>query len=133
MKSPDATMRSTCAAALLQFLLDWPLQDHRLTQHLEFVLGNLSFELEDGRLQARALHQAPVISFAIAVLRSLVAGRKMIPFTGRIFDHQGASCLIDVTCAGVGVCGGDDQQVSSRSCGLAVCGVLCAACAAAAT
>lgn len=56
VKSPDATMRSTCAATLLQFLLDWPLQDHRLTQHLEFVLSNLSFELEDGRLQARAVY-----------------------------------------------------------------------------
>lgn len=51
MRSPDASLRSTCAAALLQFLLDWPLQEHRLGQHLQFLVSNVSFELEDGRLQ----------------------------------------------------------------------------------
>lgn len=53
VQNPDSSMRSSCAAALLQFLLDWPLKDHRLTQHLEFILSNLAFEIEDGRLQAR--------------------------------------------------------------------------------
>lgn len=73
MKSPDATLRAACAAALLQFLLDWPLQDHRLTQHLEFVLGNLSFELEDGRLQARAIHSIlpQVLCVSCVVFRAI--------------------------------------------------------------
>jgi hypothetical protein len=51
VKSPDASLRATCSATLLQFLLDWPLQEHRLLQHLHFLLSNLSFELEHGRLQ----------------------------------------------------------------------------------
>lgn len=51
VRSPDAALRGTCAAALLQFLLDWPLQEHRLAQHLQFLVANISFELEDGRLQ----------------------------------------------------------------------------------
>lgn len=53
VRSPEAALRGTCAAALLQFLLDWPLQERRLQQHLQFLVSNLSFELEDGRLQVR--------------------------------------------------------------------------------
>jgi hypothetical protein len=42
-----------CASTLLQFLLDWPLEEKRLSQQLEAIVANLSYEHEDGRLQVR--------------------------------------------------------------------------------
>lgn len=51
VQNQSAPLRAMCAAALLQFLLDWPLHERRLSQHLEFLLSNLSYDHEDGRLQ----------------------------------------------------------------------------------
>ena len=56
VQSQSAPLRSLCASALLQFLLDWPLEERRLKQHLEFLFSNLDYEYEDGRLQVCALH-----------------------------------------------------------------------------
>ena len=53
VRSANASLRGMAASALLQYLLDWPLEERRLKQHLHFAVANLAYELEDGRLQAR--------------------------------------------------------------------------------
>jgi U3 small nucleolar RNA-associated protein 20 len=47
-----AQVRQLAAAALLQFLLDYPLGEKRLRGHLHFLLANLGYEHEAGRLAA---------------------------------------------------------------------------------
>lgn len=49
--------RATAAAALLQFLLDYPLSPARLQGHVAFLLTNTAYEHETGRLQALELLQ----------------------------------------------------------------------------
>ena len=39
-----------CAQILLQFLLDYPVGEKRLDSHLQFLLANLAYEHETGRL-----------------------------------------------------------------------------------
>jgi hypothetical protein len=51
VQSASAPLRSMCAASLLHFLLDWPLEERRLKQHLEAIVANLGYAYEDGRLQ----------------------------------------------------------------------------------
>jgi hypothetical protein len=51
VQSASAPLRAMCASALLQFLLDWPLDERRLRQHLEKLVSNLGYEHEEGRLQ----------------------------------------------------------------------------------
>ncbi len=43
------------AQILLQFLLDYPVGEKRLDSHLQFLLANLAYEHETGRLAVRAL------------------------------------------------------------------------------
>jgi hypothetical protein len=57
VKSHAAPVRTLCAAALLSFLLDYPLGPARLDAHLRFVLTNLGYEHETGRLQALEMAQ----------------------------------------------------------------------------
>lgn len=45
-------MRATASAALLQFLLDYPLSPSRLQGHMVFLLTNTGYKHEEGRLQA---------------------------------------------------------------------------------
>jgi hypothetical protein len=50
-------MRAAAAAALLQFLLDYPLGSGRLRGHVQFLLANAGYEHEEGRLQALEMLQ----------------------------------------------------------------------------
>jgi hypothetical protein len=45
-------VRATASAALLQFLLDYPLSPSRLQGHMVFLLTNTGYKHEEGRLQA---------------------------------------------------------------------------------
>lgn len=56
-RSHLAPVRSTAAAALLQFLLDYPLSPSRLQGHMLFLLTNTAYEHEEGRLQALEMLQ----------------------------------------------------------------------------
>lgn len=56
-RSHSAPMRAAAAAALLQFLLDYPLGSGRLRGHVQFLLSNTAYEHESGRLQALEMLQ----------------------------------------------------------------------------
>ena len=45
-------VRELCAQALVQFLLDYPLGERRLQQHLEALAANLEYQHASGRLSA---------------------------------------------------------------------------------
>lgn len=49
VRSQAAPVRQLCSSVLLQFLLDYPVGDRRLQQHLHFIITNLSYEHETGR------------------------------------------------------------------------------------
>lgn len=49
VRSQAAPVRQACSALLLQFLLDYPVGERRLQQHLNFIITNLSYEHETGR------------------------------------------------------------------------------------
>ena len=49
VRSQSAPVRQLCSSVLLQFLLDYPVGDRRLQQHLHFIITNLSYQHETGR------------------------------------------------------------------------------------
>lgn len=49
VRSQAAPIRQACSSVLLQFLLDYPVGERRLQQHLNFIIINLSYEHETGR------------------------------------------------------------------------------------
>jgi hypothetical protein len=60
-------VRTTAAAVLLQFLLDYPLSRARLQRHLLFLLANCSYEHEEGRLQALEMLQQVRVACCVCV------------------------------------------------------------------
>lgn len=56
-RSHSSPTRAVCGAALLQFLLDYPLAPPRLGRHLAWLGTNLGYEHEAGRAQALDLLQ----------------------------------------------------------------------------
>jgi hypothetical protein len=57
LSSQDAALPTFCESHLLQFLLDWPLDERCLTQHPSFAFrGPALAALETGRLQASELY-----------------------------------------------------------------------------
>lgn len=70
-RSHSAPMRAAAAAALLQFLLDYPLGSGRLRGHVQFLLSNTAYEHESGRLQALEMLQQ---------VRRLAGELRLIPF-----------------------------------------------------
>ncbi|CAG9460436.1 unnamed protein product [Pedinophyceae sp. YPF-701] len=49
VKSQHAPVRAMCATVLLQFLLDFPVGEKRIEQHILFLLSNLDYTHETGR------------------------------------------------------------------------------------
>lgn len=46
----DQNAKMKCSSLLLRFLLDYPLGTKRLQHHLDFLVTNLAYEHEEGRL-----------------------------------------------------------------------------------
>jgi U3 small nucleolar RNA-associated protein 20 len=60
VQSAVATVRTHCASIYLTFLLDYPLETKRLNYHIRFLVNNLTFVYETGRLAALACLHALV-------------------------------------------------------------------------
>lgn len=50
LQSSLARTRQLCQEVFVQFLLDYPLENTRIEQHLSFVVKNLKFPQASGRL-----------------------------------------------------------------------------------
>ena len=80
--------RNACASALLQFLLDYPVGERRLQQHLQFLITNLGYEHEAGRASAIELLQASQLCvhsvapsrIAPAAGRTMASGPRWLPW-----------------------------------------------------
>jgi U3 small nucleolar RNA-associated protein 20 len=68
VQSPSIPVRQQCASVLLQFLLDYPLGQKRLRQHLGFLLNNLQYPYPATREVVIELLHAVVTKFPVEVL-----------------------------------------------------------------
>ena len=68
-------MRQACSAALLAFLLDYPLGAARLRHHRDFLVANLAYEHDAGRLAVLDMLQARPPSALKVLGRSRGAGQ----------------------------------------------------------
>ena len=66
-----ASVRETCRAIYLQFLLDYPHSTSRLKTSLSFLAKNLTYVHESGRLSALDLLAAVVIKFSPRIIANL--------------------------------------------------------------
>ncbi len=71
-RSHSPQVRSSASAALLAFLLDYPLSPRRLSSHMAFLLTNTGYEYEQGRLQALdMLQQVPPVCVCVLSAESV--------------------------------------------------------------
>ncbi|KAK9845304.1 hypothetical protein WJX81_002986 [Elliptochloris bilobata] len=68
VQAQSAGVRQACGAALLAFLLDYPLGAARLRHHRDFLIANLAYEHDDGRLAVLDMLQAALAKFPDAVV-----------------------------------------------------------------
>lgn len=61
-------IRKKCSKILLQFLLDYPLSEKRLQEHLDFLLLNLRYEHSTGRESVLEMIHAIIVKFPSSVL-----------------------------------------------------------------
>lgn len=68
VRSQQAPVRQLCSQVFLQFLLDYPLGERRLRQHLEFLVRNVGYEHSTGRAAVLDLMSQVVAKFPLPVL-----------------------------------------------------------------
>lgn len=68
MNSRDASVRKMSAKIFEKFLLHYPLSEKRVEQHFFFLLRNIEFEEEQGRLSVLKLLHALVKKFPQQIL-----------------------------------------------------------------
>ena len=66
VRSQTASIRQLCSSVLLQFLLDYPVGNKRLQQHLHFIITNLSYQHETGREAAIDMLKVNVLAICLA-------------------------------------------------------------------
>eukprot|EP00803_Ostreobium_quekettii_P010225 evm.model.scf_622.2 EVM.evm.TU.scf_622.2 scf_622:22710-43215(-) len=91
----DSSVRSACNGLLLQFLLDYPMANLRLTQHVRFMLSNLGYEYEAGRLEVLSLLNAVVRKFPQEVLEAQ-AELFFLPLVTRLVNESSPACRSSV-------------------------------------
>ncbi len=86
IKSQHSTIRQLSSTIILSFLLDYPLGNKRLEQHLQFFLSNMAYEHESGREASILLMEAIVRKFPQHVLNTW-ADKFFIFFITRIVNE----------------------------------------------
>eukprot|EP00345_Euplotes_harpa_P014714 CAMPEP_0168340838 /NCGR_PEP_ID=MMETSP0213-20121227/14305_1 /TAXON_ID=151035 /ORGANISM="Euplotes harpa, Strain FSP1.4" /LENGTH=56 /DNA_ID=CAMNT_0008347157 /DNA_START=888 /DNA_END=1054 /DNA_ORIENTATION=- len=46
----NSGVRSTCSTIFINFLIDYPLEEKRVEQHIHHLIKNLTYVHKDGRL-----------------------------------------------------------------------------------
>ena len=93
-----APMRDLCSSVLLQFVLDYPLGQRRLQQHLHFLLANLSFEHAGGRHAAAGTLRA--LSFKLPTpLLDTWAAVFFLPLVAQLVNEDDARCRGEISAA----------------------------------
>ncbi|PRW58885.1 small subunit processome component 20-like protein [Chlorella sorokiniana] len=91
VQSQAAPVRSACSSALLQFLLDYPLGEKRLQEHLQFLLTNLSYEHESGREAALDMLGVVLQKFPEQLVGQW-AEMVFLPLVARLVNDPSSKC-----------------------------------------
>ncbi|CEH17868.1 DRIM (Down-regulated in metastasis)-like proteins [Ceraceosorus bombacis] len=65
----SATVRDSCRAAMIHFMLEYPLGKSRLRKQMQFMAKNLSYTYESGRLSLLSLLSSVLAKFDMVVIR----------------------------------------------------------------
>ena len=84
-------VRELCAQALVQFLLDYPLGERRLQQHLEALAANLEYQHASGRLSAMNCLRDVVSRFPAEAVEAQ-ATFLFVPMVARLGADEDANC-----------------------------------------
>jgi U3 small nucleolar RNA-associated protein 20 len=68
VRSSKVSLREQSASAVVSFLINYPLSDERVEQHLQQILLNLQYEYSDGRLSGCRLLLLVIEAFPSAVI-----------------------------------------------------------------
>ncbi|KAL6072065.1 U3 snoRNP protein [Balamuthia mandrillaris] len=91
LQSQAPAIRQQCSFLFLQFLLHYPLGKDRLKQHLSFLVKNLSFVHETGRLAALDMLRQICLKFPQAILDDY-SEFFMLPLVMRLINDDSQSC-----------------------------------------
>jgi len=72
VQSHKPTMRQQAANIFMQYLIEYPMGNQRLANHLKQVVLNIKYEYEDGRLSALNLTKATIDKLPIPLLEEYV-------------------------------------------------------------
>ena len=91
-------MRELCSSVLLQFLLDYPVGQRRLQQHLHFLLANLGFEHASGRQAAASTLRALCFKLPGPLLDTW-APVFFLPLVAQQVNEDDATCRRELSAA----------------------------------
>jgi hypothetical protein len=91
VQSHEPTVREQCAGVFMQFLLDYPLGDKRMKQHLDFIINNLEYSHHSGRLVVLSLLQSLIVKFPPAVIEQY-AELFFAPLVIRLHNDDHSGC-----------------------------------------
>ena len=91
VRANAAETRALCAQALVQFLLDYPLGERRLQQHLEALAANLEYQHAAGRLSALRALRDVIARFPREAVETH-ATFLFVPMVARLGADEDAEC-----------------------------------------
>uniref|UniRef100_A0A7S2WQL1 Uncharacterized protein n=1 Tax=Mucochytrium quahogii TaxID=96639 RepID=A0A7S2WQL1_9STRA len=87
----NTQVRHLCSQVLISFFIHYPLTAKRLRQHLDIIIGNLDFELEDGRLAGLNMLKAIVDKFPVEILDD-ICEYTFFPLVLRLVNDDSSRC-----------------------------------------
>eukprot|EP00163_Fabomonas_tropica_P007395 TRINITY_DN1710_c2_g2_i3.p1 TRINITY_DN1710_c2_g2~~TRINITY_DN1710_c2_g2_i3.p1 ORF type:complete len:2520 (+),score=613.45 TRINITY_DN1710_c2_g2_i3:964-8523(+) len=91
VRSQSKPIRDLCAQVFYEFLLNYPLGDRRVQSHFNFVMSNLDYQYESGRLSVLGLIHSIIVKFP----EELVNARAtffFVPLVTRLVNDQSKAC-----------------------------------------
>jgi len=89
------TVRTTASSILISFFINYPLSEKRLRQHLNLLIANLDFSVEEGRLAALHMMAAIIKKFPSEVLHE-IAQLCFFPLLLRLVNDNSSECRSQV-------------------------------------
>jgi U3 small nucleolar RNA-associated protein 20 len=96
VRSLKSSLRDQCGSIFVRYLINYPLSEERLEQHLKQIVLNLSYEFSEGRVSSISLLKS-VIEKLPAVLVNKHCQLFFIPLTLRIANENCDDCRAAVT------------------------------------
>ncbi len=91
VRSSKVSLREQSASAVVSFLINYPLSDERVEQHLQQILLNLQYEYSDGRLSGCRLLLLVIEAFPSAVVERHVE-TIFLPLALQLGNEENKDC-----------------------------------------